>query len=104
MHHHFLKAAHVTVVELSTESKLRDAHHSVNDVAYWLKQQGVIVEPMVTQASVGETQSLGTIALHQNADIVVAGAHRHSRLREWVFGGFTRTLLHPINRFSFLSH
>ena len=27
------------------------------------------------------------------ADLIVAGAYGHTRLREWVFGGFTRDLL-----------
>ena len=98
------KAAHVTVVEMSTHSGLVDAQHSVDDVAKWMKQQGIHAEPMVTQATEGDTHWLDTIAQRQGADIVVAGAYGHSRLREWVFGGFTRTLLLPINRFSFLSH
>ena len=98
------EAAHVTVVELVTEAGQIEAQRNVNDVAHWLKQQGVAAEPLVTQASGGDTQWLDTIAQQQEADIVVAGAYGHSRLREWVFGGFTRTLMHPINRFSFLSH
>lgn len=98
------KAAHVTVVEMSTKAGLTDAQHNVDDVANWLKQQGVRVEALVTQASEGDTQWLDAVADRQGADIVIAGAYGHSRLREWVFGGFTRTLLHPVSRFSFLSH
>ncbi|MEJ0097216.1 MAG: universal stress protein [Bauldia sp.] len=32
-------------------------------------------------------------AKRQNADLIVAGAYGHTRLREWVFGGVTRGLL-----------
>jgi nucleotide-binding universal stress UspA family protein len=32
-------------------------------------------------------------AAQQKADLIVAGAYGHTRLREWVFGGVTRTLL-----------
>lgn len=98
------KAAHVTVVELVTEAGQTDAQRNVNDVAHWLKQQGVAAEPLVTQGSGDDVEWLDTIAQRQGADIVVAGAYGHSRLREWAFGGFTRRLLQPIHRFSFLSH
>jgi len=29
----------------------------------------------------------------QAADLIVVGAYGHGRLREWVFGGVTRTVL-----------
>jgi nucleotide-binding universal stress UspA family protein len=44
-------------------------------------------------------------ALWQNeADLVVAGASGHTRFREWVLGGFTRTVLTRSRRCSFLTH
>jgi nucleotide-binding universal stress UspA family protein len=33
------------------------------------------------------------LANAEGADLIVAGAHEHSRLGEWVFGGATRDLL-----------
>ena len=38
------------------------------------------------------------------ADLIVAGAYGHSRLREWAFGGVTRTLLDEPSRYLLLSH
>ena len=38
------------------------------------------------------------------ADLVLAGAYGHARLREWVFGGVTRNLITRSRRCSFLSH
>jgi nucleotide-binding universal stress UspA family protein len=34
------------------------------------------------------------------ADLIVSGGYGHSRLREWIFGGVTRSLLedHSVNR------
>jgi nucleotide-binding universal stress UspA family protein len=34
----------------------------------------------------------------------VAGAYGHTRLREWVFGGFTRNLLTRSRHCSLLTH
>ncbi|WP_245466782.1 MULTISPECIES: universal stress protein [unclassified Mesorhizobium] len=31
-----------------------------------------------------------------NAELIVSGAYGHSRLREWVFGGVTRSLLNEV--------
>jgi nucleotide-binding universal stress UspA family protein len=33
-------------------------------------------------------------AASEHAALVVMGAYGHSRLREWVFGGFTQSVLH----------
>jgi nucleotide-binding universal stress UspA family protein len=38
------------------------------------------------------------------SDFIVAGAYGHSRMREWVFGGFTHDLLHRSPLCSFLVH
>ncbi|RZM09135.1 MAG: universal stress protein, partial [Sphingomonas sp.] len=38
------------------------------------------------------------------ADLVVAGAYGHSRIREWAFGGVTRDLLLRDRRCTLLSH
>ena len=38
------------------------------------------------------------------ADFMVAGAYGHTRLREWVFGGFTDSILKRSTRCAFLSH
>jgi nucleotide-binding universal stress UspA family protein len=47
---------------------------------------------------------LEAIAQELGADLIVAGAFGHSRLREWVFGGVTRDLLLRSDQFTLLSH
>ena len=37
--------------------------------------------------------SIDKVAAEIGADLVVAGGYGHSRLREWAFGGMTRSLL-----------
>ena len=51
-----------------------------------------------------DAAELQTIAEEQEADIVVAGAYGHSRVREWALGGVTRTLLRHAKRSSLVSH
>ena len=40
----------------------------------------------------------------QDADLIVAGAFGHSRLREWALGGVTRDLLLQVDRCALVSH
>jgi nucleotide-binding universal stress UspA family protein len=40
----------------------------------------------------------------ENADLIVAGAYGHSRARELVFGGVTRTLIAEMTAPVLLSH
>jgi nucleotide-binding universal stress UspA family protein len=55
--------------------------------------------------SIGDDASLlNAIAEEQGADVIVAGAYGHSRMREWVLGGVTRDLLLRAEHFSLLSH
>jgi nucleotide-binding universal stress UspA family protein len=48
--------------------------------------------------------TLAGIANDVEADLVVAGAYGHSRIREWAFGGVTRDLLLRDRRCTLLSH
>jgi nucleotide-binding universal stress UspA family protein len=46
---------------------------------------------------------LDRIASRVEVGLVVAGAYGHSRFREWVLGGVTRSLVNPSGRCSLLS-
>jgi nucleotide-binding universal stress UspA family protein len=65
------------------------------DVVDWLARHGIAAEP---HAYVGTDKGAGMDFLDRasrfDADLVVAGGYGHSRLREYVLGGFTRDLLH----------
>lgn len=45
-----------------------------------------------------------TLADLNEAELIVAGAYGHSRLREWAFGGVTDNFLPRPGRFVLLSH
>ena len=75
------------------------------DIALHLTRHGVTVGVERTEARGIEP---GDILLNQaadtQADLLVVGAYGHSRLREMVLGGVTRTLLRQMTLPVFLSH
>jgi nucleotide-binding universal stress UspA family protein len=101
----FLKeAARVSIVEIADESSMVEARQRLADVAAWLKRQGVAAESFATPATGDDTTQLNAIAAEREADLIVAGAYGHSRLREWAFGGVTRDILMHTDRCSLVSH
>lgn len=98
------KAAHVAVVEIAAEEELAAARMHVEDLVGWLKRHGVMAESLASPSVGDDTNQLYAIAREQDADVIVAGAYGHSRLREWVLGGVTRDLLLSADRCSLVSH
>lgn len=96
-------ATHVTVVEVAAEKDEPDAAARLADVASWLASHGVQAEPLVRIAS-RDAQTIADMAQERQADLLVAGAYGHSRLREWILGGVTRDLLMRPARCTLLSH
>ena len=94
----------MTVAEIAAEEDLPEARTDVADVVGWLKTHGVKAEPLAVAAKGDDAAQLSVIAQDQKADLVVAGAYGHSRLREWILGGVTRELLLHTGRCSLLSH
>jgi nucleotide-binding universal stress UspA family protein len=98
------EAAHVTVVEIAAEEELAAAHIRLVNVIGWLKRHGIVAESL-TSASTGDDASrLCEIAERLAADVIVAGAYGHSRMREWMLGGVTHDLLLRAKLCSFVSH
>lgn len=64
------------------------------DVAGWLVRHGV---KAVVQRDTAAGSSVGGVILSRaadhDADLIVMGLYGHSRMREWVLGGASRTLL-----------
>ena len=101
-------AASVSIVEVATLEDMNEARRRTKDVASWLLRHGVHAEAHPVPASedlAGEGGAdLEDFARERHADLVIAGAYGHSRLREWVLGGFTRSLLANTMRCSMVSH
>jgi nucleotide-binding universal stress UspA family protein len=97
-------ATHVTLVEIAAEEALPAARAHLEDVTRWLKRHGIEAASIVSLSTGDDAIRLNTVAREKNADIIVAGAYGHSRLREWVLGGVTRDLLLRAERCAFMSH
>jgi len=89
-----LKAAkRATVIEVVNATELDRARRRLADLADWLAIHEVTATCTAEVGDGAEAQTLAAIAKDLKADIIVAGAFGHSRLREWAFGGVTRDLL-----------
>ena len=98
------RATCVTIVELTTESRIAGTRDGLGDVVRWLKRHDIDAAPMAVTSLGDDSRQINDIAREQATDTIVAGAYGHSRLREWILGGVTRELLSPLNCCSFLSH
>ena len=98
------KSSHIRVVGIAAEQDLPATREQLDDVAGWLKRHGVSAECHAECSTGNDAEQLHAIAREQAADVVVAGAYGHNRMREWAFGGVTRDLLLRAERCSLLSH
>ena len=87
----------VATVDRETDILVREG---LADVVAFLARHGVKARSEVI-AEKDDTKGLAELARSMSADLMVSGAYGHSRLREWVFGGVTRSLLDEgrLNRF-----
>lgn len=78
----------------------------LTDVADYLLRHGVsaTIGAEIESRDANAPHQLLDVAERHNADLIVAGAYGHSRLREWVFGGFTRALLGQTKRAVLFGH
>ncbi len=83
----------VDVVEVAESGALEDAERRLGDVKAWLARHGVEAACEARPGRGGAARQLAALARDRDADLIVAGAFGHSRLREWAFGGVTRELL-----------
>jgi nucleotide-binding universal stress UspA family protein len=92
-------AEEVTVVTVAAQVD-EWVQESLTDVVAFLAAHGVEAKRELI-VSPDEYIELFRFIDGSHADLVVSGAYGHSRLREWVFGGVTRSLLDEtgLNRF-----
>jgi nucleotide-binding universal stress UspA family protein len=88
----FLKAAAETTVVTIDREGGAGASAGIDDVVSFLRHHGVTARGEVI-VDLGDGERLLQLARSTSADLIVSGAYGHSRVREWAFGGVTRTLL-----------
>jgi len=107
------RAAHDALPFLTNADKVllfsapedEEDEHNLEDAAAHLGAHGAKIELLRTKLGDLDIGSaiLNAVSDH-NADMIVMGAYGHSRLREWVFGGATRTILQSMTVPTLLSH
>jgi nucleotide-binding universal stress UspA family protein len=98
------RARKVTLVEIAGEDELAAARARLDDVVLWLGRHGIAAQPAAVVSGQDDTHRLRGLAEEYEADLIVAGAYGHSRVREWVFGGVTRDLLLRAGKCVLVSH
>lgn len=96
-------AGGVTVVQVAPDDRLDEVRGPLSDVADWLGRHGVAAEPLAVASHGSDAAALARVSNELRADVIVAGAYGHSRLREWVLGGVTYDLLLGSPRVALLS-
>lgn len=99
-------AEQVTVLSINPERGIAgDGALSAADIALHLARHGVKAEAAHTEA---EDIGIGDVILSRaadlSADLIVMGGYGHSRAREFILGGATRTLLQSMTVPVLLSH
>jgi len=87
------KAKHALVLTIEDDEE-RAGRESADDVVRFLKKHGVKARSEVMDVDRSQAcEALAQVADEVGANLIVSGAYGHSRLREWAFGGVTRSLL-----------
>jgi nucleotide-binding universal stress UspA family protein len=97
-------AGKVTVLEIAPEADLSRAKDNLADVTSWLKRHGISASSEAVAAKGADSSRLSEFAHEKGADLIVAGAYGHSRVREWVLGGVTNDFLLNPDRCVLVSH
>lgn len=90
----FLSSASQVRVATLESNNLAAARQSGDDVVKYLGRHGIrATADAIDVGGADESETLVRIAAEVGADLIVSGAYGHSRIREWAFGGVTRSLL-----------
>jgi nucleotide-binding universal stress UspA family protein len=98
------QAKQVCVVEIAVEAEQSIANKRLYDVVNWLKSHDVAADCIVLPSTGDDAVQFVSVAKQRKANLIVAGAYGHSRLREWVLGGVTNELLQNADFCTLLSH
>ena len=75
------------------------------DMSHYLARHAVRAEPNRTYAeSIDFPRAILSRAADLSCDLIVMGAYGHSRTREWIFGGVTRSIMRTMTRPVLISH
>lgn len=90
--------AKVSVATVGARSEdVESSRESIDEVVRYLSRHGARAEPRhLTNAALSDAEALQAFALEDGADLLAIGAFGHTRLREVMLGGVTRSLLDTV--------
>ncbi len=97
-------AQNAIVAAIDEDNDPAAANRNAADVVSWLGQHGVKAAARVEPLRGRAAEQLEKLAAEEGADLLIAGAYGHSKLREWILGGVTHDLLKQTTRCHLLSH
>lgn len=91
----FLTAARQVIVATVVENHEGLAREGCAEAVRFLMRHGVKAEEtLLPPGKAPPAEEIADLARAIGSDFVVSGGYGHSRLREWAFGGVTRSLVH----------
>lgn len=101
-----LKRADLVQVVIFNVKTSPDAHGEQPgaDIALFLARHGIKVEVSVHKTSTDIGNALLSLSHDLDSDVIVMGGYGHSRLREMIMGGVTRTILKSMTIPVLMSH
>ena len=98
------RADRVTLMALSSKHGTQE-QIPVTDIVAYLARHGIKVEVLTDQVSdIDVGNALLSRAADLSSDLLVMGGYGHSRMREWVLGGATQTILDSMTLPVLMSH
>ena len=98
-------ADQVTVLAVNPDEGESHGEVPGADMSHYLARHGVRAEANRTYAeSIDVADAILSRAADLSCDLIVMGAYGHSRTREWIFGGVTRSIMRTMTRPVLISH
>jgi len=97
-------AGKVTVMAITPDSELSRIKDHFSDVINWLERHGIRAKAEAVATEGEDSRRVSELAREKGADLIVAGAYGHSRVREWVLGGVTKDVWLDSDRCVLVSH
>ena len=99
------RADQVTVLAVNPDDGPGHGEVPGADIAHYLARHGVRAEANRTYAeTIDVADTILSRASDIGSDLIVMGAYGHSRMREWIFGGVTRSIMRTMTRPVLISH
>jgi nucleotide-binding universal stress UspA family protein len=96
-------ASEVLVAHFNTTEEA-GAREQAADLGAWLARHGVLAKVEPQHRAIDAGNALLSLVADQQADLVVMGGYGHTRFRELVLGGVTRTMLESMTVPVLMSH